>query len=75
MDAIREYNRQVGAALAALTEDDLCDRPDPETLEEWVWQGTWEATDGCRVEYDGLCPHGKPSWGLVMEAKGMEWWS
>ena len=25
-----------------------------------------EATDGCIVEMDGVCPHGYPSWMLYM---------
>ena len=31
-------------------------------LEDWFADGVAEATDGCRVEPDGTCPHGKPSW-------------
>lgn len=38
------------------------DRPDVETLEEWHFDGGCEATDGCWVEPDGMCPHGHPSW-------------
>lgn len=26
-----------------------------------------EATDGCQVEPDGLCPHGHPSWLIVLK--------
>ena len=26
-----------------------------------------EATDGCFVEPDGLCPHGHPSWLIVLK--------
>ena len=26
-----------------------------------------EATDGCLVEPDGLCPHGHPSWLIVLK--------
>lgn len=38
-------------------------RPDLDTIEEWMWEdGGCEATDGCWVEIDGLCPHGHPSW-------------
>lgn len=40
--------------------------PDTETLEEWMNEGGCEATDGCWVEPDGVCPHGKKSWLLVM---------
>ena len=36
--------------------------PDTETMEEWVNAGVAEALDGCRVEPDGECEHGLPSW-------------
>ena len=39
--------------------------PDVETLEAWMDEGGCEATDGCWVEPDGVCPHGKKSWLLV----------
>jgi hypothetical protein len=50
---------------------DPCDRakanaPDVETLMEWEAEGGCEAVDGCWVEPDGTCPHGCPSWLLVM---------
>ncbi|MEW8046615.1 MAG: hypothetical protein AB2805_09005 [Candidatus Thiodiazotropha sp.] len=31
-------------------------------LEHQHMDGQCEATDGCIVEPDGHCPHGKPSW-------------
>lgn len=31
-------------------------------LEFWVNNGVAQATDGCKVEPDGTCPHGCPSW-------------
>ena len=36
----------------------------PETLllHEWAWMGVVDALDGCRVEPDGYCEHGTPSW-------------
>jgi hypothetical protein len=40
--------------------------PDIQTLMEWEAQGGCEATDGCWVEPDGTCPHGCPSWLIVM---------
>ena len=40
--------------------------PDLETLIEWEAMGGCEAVDGCWVESDGTCPHGCPSWLLVM---------
>ena len=34
-----------------------------EQLAAWYGdQGGSEATDGCWVEIDGVCPHGHPSW-------------
>lgn len=39
------------------------DYPTNEELKSWaVFDGNCEATDGCRVEPDGECPHGFPSW-------------
>lgn len=40
------------------TKDELIER-----LEE---HSTVEATDGCMVEPDGICPHGHPSWPLKL---------
>jgi hypothetical protein len=42
------------------------EQPDWETLEEWLFDSICEATDGCIVEHDGVCPHGHPSWILVL---------
>ena len=36
------------------------------TMEKWMSEGAAKATDGCRVESDGRCPHGKKSWLLVL---------
>jgi hypothetical protein len=43
-------------------------KPEPEMveLEEWVFDSICEATDGCIVEPDGVCPHGHPSWMLYL---------
>jgi hypothetical protein len=37
-------------------------RPSLRQLQEWERWGTCEATDGCHVEPDGICPHGHLSW-------------
>lgn len=37
-------------------------RPSLKTLEKWMFNGIAKATDGCKVEPDGHCPHGCPSW-------------
>lgn len=42
------------------------DEPTTEQLEEWMYDGVCEATDGCRVEPDGHCEHGCPSWLLKL---------
>lgn len=42
------------------------EEPNLRTLEEWLDDGVAEATDGCRVEPDGYCEHGKPSWFLAL---------
>lgn len=36
--------------------------PTVEQLQAWDFDGICEATDGCRVEPDGRCPHGHTSW-------------
>ena len=36
--------------------------PSLKTMERWISDGIARATDGCRVEPDGECPHGAPSW-------------
>ncbi len=41
-------------------------QPSIATLMRWDEEGYCKATDGCRVEPDGTCQHGKPSWLLVM---------
>ena len=38
------------------------EEPDLDQLEEWMLDGVCEATDGCLVEVDGVCPHAHPSW-------------
>jgi len=41
--------------------------PSLDQLMEMGAQGGCEATDGCWVEVDGICPHGHPSWLLYLE--------
>jgi hypothetical protein len=38
------------------------EEPDEDQLEAWMIDDVCEATDGCIVEPDGMCPHGHPSW-------------
>jgi hypothetical protein len=42
--------------------------PSMTTIDKWLDEGLCKATDGCRVELDGTCPHGHKSWLLVMGA-------
>lgn len=41
-------------------------QPSLATLKHWMMDGVAEATDGCRVEPDGVCPHGYKSWLLEL---------
>ena len=36
--------------------------PSYETMQKWEEKGYALATDGCKVEVDGTCPHGAVSW-------------
>lgn len=36
------------------------------TLERWSDNGAARATDGCKVESDGVCQHGHNSWLIVL---------
>lgn len=40
--------------------------PSLEQVEQWLFDGVAEATDGCTVEPDGHCEHGHSAWTLVM---------
>lgn len=37
-------------------------QPSIATLEKYTYDSVCPATDGCRVEPDGICQHGYPSW-------------
>jgi len=61
--ALRHAILQINGMLAPKWPEQTTDEPDLETLEEWMTEdGGCEATDGCWVEPDGVCPHGHPSW-------------
>ena len=51
-----------GAGRAARWPEPTTPEPDSEDVEGWVLDDVCEATDGCEVEPDGVCPHGHPSW-------------
>lgn len=51
------------------TDESPPEPPDLDTLMQWMIEdGGCEAAcpHGCRVEPDGTCPHGHPSWLIVM---------
>ena len=41
-------------------------QPSVKTMEKWMDTGVAKATDGCKVEPDGHCEHGKPSWLILL---------
>jgi len=41
-------------------------RPSDKTLERWMCDTECKATDGCKVELDGVCPHGHASWPMYL---------
>lgn len=41
-------------------------KPTISQLEQWRYNDECEATDGCRIEPDGYCKHGYPSWLLAL---------
>lgn len=40
--------------------------PRLKTMIKWEEEGFCKATDGCKVEPDGTCPHGHPSWMIYL---------
>jgi len=40
--------------------------PSIQTLDKWSNDGGCKALDGCKVETDGHCAHGAPSWLLAL---------
>jgi hypothetical protein len=41
-------------------------QPGAATMNRWIDSGIARATDGCKVEPDGVCQHGHPSWILIL---------
>ncbi len=46
----------------SLWPEPLEDPPTDDELHTMAIDSIVDATDGCRVEPDGVCPHGYPSW-------------
>lgn len=42
------------------------EKPSDEVLKSWFMDSMCQATDGCQVEHDGICPHGHRSWFLYL---------
>jgi hypothetical protein len=67
----REQARLSCQDCGATVEDEELPQPEPpgpDALMRWEAEGFCEAAcpHGCLVEPDGTCPHGHPSWLLVM---------
>jgi hypothetical protein len=65
----REHlDSRVAADPSAEASEAVLEPPDIVTLMEWEAEGGCEAVcpHRCWVEPDGTCPHGKPSWLIVM---------
>lgn len=69
------YKANTQVAIAKVKDHDLTpepigakDKKPPSiaTMQRWMNDGVAKATDGCDVEPDGHCEHGKPSWLLEM---------
>ena len=70
VDVLTEANEKLDASLTELQTgqwpEPTVPEPDMDTLEQWMWEGIAEATDGCPIEVDGICIHGHRSWFLVL---------
>ena len=69
------YKRNTQVASVKVTNHDLTPEPvkasgkkppSVGTMQRWMMDGVAKATDGCEVEPDGECRHGKKSWLLEM---------
>lgn len=72
LDLYKVYKFKEGADLESFLSENpdfmevTVDAPSMDDLEYWTFDGVAEATDGCTVEPDGVCPHGHPSWLLAL---------
>ncbi len=67
---MRGWTMRVGSRRAMIETkwpEPIEDEPEDEMLRLWSFDGIAEATDGCRIEPDGICEHGYPSWLLYLE--------
>ena len=49
-----------------ITDTQYKKKPSVKVMTKWMMDGVAKATDGCRVEPDGVCSHGHPSWLLLL---------
>lgn len=66
LDSVSIVRTQSLGAMMPTTTNDREEEPTIEELEEWSFSGIAEATDGCKVEPDGICEHGCESWLLKL---------
>lgn len=59
-------NHEYGSGIAATNPKPTVKRPSVRALQEMMYDGICQATDGCQVEPDGTCEHGHPSWLLEL---------
>jgi hypothetical protein len=63
----RKFSPEIGFLIQGnIPDDDEAHIPTLAQFREWNNRRGCEATDGCWVEPDGHCPHGKPSWLLEL---------
>lgn len=62
-----EKKQRLAQARKIIKKFDVAAVPSFEQVQAWVFDSMAEATDGCTVEGDGRCKHGKPSWLKVLE--------
>ena len=61
IEEVAERLRAKGATVQIINSP-----PSIKTMMKWSDDGVAKATDGCRVEPDGTCPHGHQSWLIVL---------
>jgi hypothetical protein len=66
MDAIFKSIELLGDEAVNVKPRPRLRQPSIKTMEKWMYDGVAKATDGCRVEPDGCCPHGCQSWLLEL---------
>lgn len=63
---LREVKEKLSNKKAAQKKEARASEPSLDQIFDWLADGGCEATDGCWVEPDGICPHDCKSWALEM---------